>query len=54
MEPLKDEKIVFIFAENYNNKKTTKDLFWDCLHKYIITDAIKDDNVLVFYVKKIL
>jgi len=27
MEPLKDEKIVFIFAENYNNKKTTKDLF---------------------------
>ena len=27
---------------------TTKDVFDDCLHKYTITDAIKDENVLGF------
>jgi len=37
-----------IFAENHNNKKTTKDLFWECLHKYVITNAIRDENVLKF------
>jgi len=29
-------------------KRTTKDLFGKCLHKYLITDAIADRNVLPF------
>lgn len=41
-----------IFAENASKndfgKRTTKDLFGKCLHKYVITDAIKDQNVLRF------
>lgn len=41
-----------IFAENANKnelgKRTTKDLFGTCLHKYVITDAIRDQNVLRF------
>lgn len=44
-----------IFADNANKnehgKRTTKDLFEDCLHKYVITDAIKDENVLKFSVE---
>lgn len=32
-------------------KRTTKDLFEDCLHKYVITDAIRDENVLKFSVE---
>ena len=44
-----------IFAKNAvkNNlgKRTTKDLFGKCLHKYVITDAIRDDNVLKFGVE---
>jgi type I restriction enzyme R subunit len=44
-----------IFAENAakndHGKRTTKDLFEDCLHKYVITDAIKDENVLKFSVE---
>ena len=44
-----------ILAENASNnelgKRTTKDLFGDCLHKYVITDAIKDENVLKFSVE---
>lgn len=32
-------------------KYTTKGLFDECLHKYVITDAIKDDNVLKFSVE---
>lgn len=31
--------------------RTTKDLFDECLHKYVITDAIKDENVLKFSVE---
>lgn len=42
-----------IFPENHNNKRTTADLFQDCLHKYVITDAIKDDNVLKFSIEYI-
>ena len=42
-----------IFAENNNNNKTTKDLFDECLHKYVITDAIKDENVLKFSIEYI-
>lgn len=41
-----------IFADNANKnelgKRTTKDLFGECLHKYVITDAIRDQNVLKF------
>ncbi len=44
-----------IFADNASGsvglKRTTKDLFGECLHKYVITDAIKDDNVLRFSVE---
>jgi type I restriction enzyme, R subunit len=41
-----------IFADNASKnefgKRTTKDLFGQCLHKYVITDAIRDQNVLRF------
>jgi type I restriction enzyme R subunit len=44
-----------IFAENAVKnelgKKTTKELFGECLHKYVITDAIRDENVLKFSVE---
>jgi type I restriction enzyme R subunit len=44
-----------IFAENAIKndlgKRTTKDLFDDCLHKYVITDAIRDENVLKFAIE---
>lgn len=44
-----------IFAENAvkneKGKKTTKELFGECLHKYVITDAIRDENVLKFSVE---
>lgn len=34
-------------------KCTTKDLFGTCLHKYVITDAIRDQNVLRFGIEYI-
>lgn len=40
-------------AKNDLGKRTTKDLFGSCLHKYVITDAIKDQNVLRFGVEYI-
>jgi type I restriction enzyme R subunit len=44
-----------IFAENAAKnelgKRTTADLFDQCLHKYVITDAIRDENVLKFSVE---
>ena len=44
-----------IFADNAVKnelgKRTTKELFGDCLHKYVITNAIKDENVLKFSVE---
>ena len=40
-----------ILAENANKNRTTEDLFGDCLHKYVITDAIRDGNVLRFAVE---
>lgn len=40
-----------IFAENAIGKRTTKDLFDKRLHRYVITDAIADDNVLRFSVE---
>lgn len=44
-----------IFADNAVKnelgKRTTSELFGECLHKYVITDAIKDENVLKFSVE---
>jgi type I restriction enzyme, R subunit len=88
MEPLRDERLVFIFDECHRSqfgdthqritaffpnhqmfgftgtpifadnavakdgkKHTTKELFHKPLHSYVITDAIKDENVLKFAVK---
>ena len=46
-----------IFAENSltneYGKRTTTDLFGECLHKYVITDAINDENVLRFSIEYI-
>lgn len=42
-----------ILAENADGEKTTASLFGKCLHKYVITDAIRDDNVLKFSVEYI-
>ncbi len=38
-------------SKNEHGKRTTKDLFGTCLHKYVITNAIKDENVLKFSVE---
>jgi len=40
-----------IFADNNVGGVTTADVFGQCLHKYIITNAISDDNVLGFAVE---
>lgn len=40
-------------TRNLLGKRTTKDLFGDCLHKYIITNAIRDENVLKFSIEYI-
>ncbi|MEI6334285.1 MAG: type I restriction endonuclease subunit R [Methylococcaceae bacterium] len=44
-----------IFADNaagsIGNQQTTALLFGECLHKYVIVDAIRDDNVLRFAVE---
>jgi len=44
-----------IFADNAvkneRGKRTTTELFDECLHKYVITDAIRDENVLKFSVE---
>ena len=44
-----------IFEENAmkndRGKRTTGMLFGECLHKYVITDAIRDENVLPFSIE---
>lgn len=40
-----------IFTENSTDKHTTKEIFGECLHKYLIKDAIADENVLGFLVE---
>ncbi|MCL5784938.1 MAG: type I restriction endonuclease subunit R, partial [Patescibacteria group bacterium] len=44
-----------IFAQNASGnalgRRTTMQLFDECLHKYVITDAISDENVLKFLVE---
>jgi type I restriction enzyme R subunit len=42
-----------ILAENADGEQTTSSLFGECLHKYVITDAIRDENVLKFSVEYI-
>ena len=46
-----------IFADNAQKnemgKRTTRDLFGECLHKYVITNAISDRNVLRFSIEYI-
>ena len=36
---------------NQFGKRTTKELFDECLHKYVITNAIRDENVLRFSIE---
>ena len=40
-----------IFTENAMDGHTTKEIFGNCLHKYLIKDAIADENVLGFLVE---
>jgi type I restriction enzyme R subunit len=44
-----------IFVKNAFSKKsikqTTANLFHECLHRYVITDAIRDENVLKFSIE---
>ncbi len=40
-----------ILEKNSDGMKTTASLFGKCLHKYVITDAVRDDNVLKFSVE---
>lgn len=40
-----------IFAENAKQDLTTHDVFGECLHEYMIKDAIADENVLGFLVE---
>jgi type I restriction enzyme R subunit len=42
-----------ILEKNSDGLKTTTSLFGKCLHKYVITDAIRDENVLKFSVEYI-
>lgn len=40
-----------IFTKNSKQDRTTAEVFGECLHKYLIKDAIADDNVLGFLVE---
>lgn len=40
-----------IFVQNAVDGHTTKEIFGNCLHKYLIKDAIADENVLGFLVE---
>lgn len=40
-----------IFAKNAKQEHTTAEVFGECLHKYLIKDAIADENVLGFLVE---
>lgn len=40
-----------IFDKNANEGRTTRDIFGNRLHEYLIKDAIKDENVLGFLVE---
>jgi type I site-specific restriction-modification system R (restriction) subunit len=47
----KVKKVVFVVDRKDLDYQTTKELFGECLHKYVITDAIRDENVLKFSVE---
>jgi len=38
-------------SKNQHGSRTTKDLFGEQLHRYVITDAIRDENVLKFSIE---
>lgn len=38
-----------IFSENARGEHTTAEVFDTCLHRYLIKDAIADENVLGFW-----
>ena len=40
-----------IFVENAKQEHTTAEVFGECMHKYLIKDAIADENVLGFLVE---
>lgn len=40
-----------IFSENARGEHTTAEVFGECLHRYLIKDAIADENVLGFLVE---
>lgn len=40
-----------IFVENAKQEHTTAEVFGDCMHRYLIKDAIADENVLGFLVE---
>ena len=40
-----------IFSENAKGEHTTAEVFGECLHRYLIKDAIADENVLGFLVE---
>jgi len=40
-------------VQNEKGKRTTVQLFDECLHEYVITDAIRDENVLKFSIEYI-
>lgn len=40
-----------IFTENAKQEHTTAEVFGECLHRYLIKDAIADENVLGFLVE---
>ncbi|WP_427867185.1 type I restriction endonuclease subunit R [Mycoplasmopsis arginini] len=40
-----------LIKNSFNNKKTTKEVFGDCLHTYTIEKAVKDGSVLPFRVE---
>lgn len=37
-----------IFVDNAKQEHTTTEVFGECLHRYLIKDAIADENVLGF------
>ena len=43
-----------VFDENKKKMSVTSDVFGNELHRYVIADGIRDDNVLAFDMKKVL
>lgn len=43
-----------VFDENKKKMSVTSDIFGDELHRYVIADGIRDENVLAFDIRKVL